>query len=356
MSEGDPRKFQLEDGGFWVLVVLVTLAFAWLIAPYFGAILWGVVAAILFDSVNRKLCVLLGGRRNLSASLTLLLIVALVIVPAFLLGLALVQEAASVYSQIQSGQVDFAGMLQRFLASLPEWARQRVTATDITDLDTLKNMFGGGVASGLQAIASQALDLGQGALKFLASLGVMLYLTYFLLRDGDTLGRKILPAIPLRSLERDALLRHFVVVVRATMKGTVVVAVVQGILGGTIFWALGIEGALLWGLLMGFFSLVPAVGTGAVWVPVAIYLLVTGSIWEGLILVGCGLFVIGLVDNLLRPILVGKDTRMPDFVVLIATLAGISIFGLNGFIVGPMIAALFMAVWSMVAEQRRQPG
>ncbi len=354
MGEGDPRKFQLEDGGFWALVVLVTLAFAWLIAPYFGAILWGVVAAILFDSVNRRLCAALGGRRNLSTSLTLLLIVALVIVPAFLLGLALVQEAASVYSQIQSGQVDFAGMLQRFLASLPEWARQRVSRADMNDLGALKDMFGGGVASGLQAIASQALNLGQGALKFLASLGVMLYLTYFLLRDGEALGRKVLPAIPLRSTERDALLRHFVVVVRATMKGTVVVAVVQGILGGTIFWALGIEGALLWGLLMGFFSLVPAVGTGAVWVPVAIYLLVTGSIWEGLILVGCGLFVIGLVDNLLRPILVGKDTRMPDFVVLIATLAGISLFGLNGFIVGPMIAALFMAVWSMVAEQRRQ--
>lgn len=354
MQDGEPRKFQLEDGGFLTLVVLVTIGFAWLIAPYFGAILWGVVAAILFAPVNRRLTVWLGGRTNLATTLTLLLIIAVVILPAFLLGFALVQEAVSVYSQIQSGQVDLPGMMQRFVASLPDWANRAVKSADMNDFNQLKEMFGGGVASGLQTIASRALNFGQGALKFLASLGVMLYLTYFLLRDGDALGRKILPAIPLRSAERDALLRHFVVVVRATMKGTVVVAVVQGCLGGLIFWTLGIEGALLWGLMMGFFSLVPAVGTGAVWVPVAIYLLVTGSVSEGLILVGFGILVIGMVDNLLRPILVGKETRMPDFVVLIATLSGLGIFGLNGFIIGPMIAALFMAVWSMVAEQRRQ--
>lgn len=354
MQDGEPRKFQFEDAGFLTLVVLVTLAFAWLIAPYFGAILWAVVAAILFDPVNRRLAVVLGGRKNLSTTLTLLLIVALVIIPALLLGFALVQEAVSVYNQIQSGQVDFPGMIQRFVASLPDWANRIARSASMNDLNELKDLFGGGVASGLQAIASRALNLGQGALKFLASLGVMLYLTYFLLRDGESLGRRILPAIPLRSAERDALLRHFVVVVRATMKGTVVVAVVQGCLGGLVFWILGIEGALLWGLMMGFFSLVPAVGTGAVWVPVAIYLLVTGSVSEGLILIGFGLLVIGMVDNLLRPILVGKETRMPDFVVLIATLSGLGIFGLNGFIVGPMIAALFMAVWSMVADQRRQ--
>ncbi|AZI36827.1 hypothetical protein NT2_05_04280 [Caenibius tardaugens NBRC 16725] len=354
MQDDEPRKFQFEDAGFLTLVVLVTLAFAWLIAPYFGAILWAVVAAILFDPVNRRLAVVLGGRKNLSTTLTLLLIVALVIIPALLLGFALVQEAVSVYNQIQSGQVDFPGMIQRFVASLPDWANRIARSASMNDLNELKDLFGGGVASGLQAIASRALNLGQGALKFLASLGVMLYLTYFLLRDGESLGRRILPAIPLRSAERDALLRHFVVVVRATMKGTVVVAVVQGCLGGLVFWILGIEGALLWGLMMGFFSLVPAVGTGAVWVPVAIYLLVTGSVSEGLILIGFGLLVIGMVDNLLRPILVGKETRMPDFVVLIATLSGLGIFGLNGFIVGPMIAALFMAVWSMVADQRRQ--
>ncbi|MFM5906219.1 MAG: AI-2E family transporter, partial [Novosphingobium sp.] len=115
---------------------------------------------------------------------------------------------------------------------------------------------------------------------------------------------------------------------------------------------LGVEGALLWGLLMGFFSLIPAAGTGIVWVPVAVYLLLTGSVWQGAVLVFCGIFVIGLVDNLLRPILVGKDTKLPDFVVLIATVAGLEIFGLTGFIIGPIIAALFIAVWEIVTHVR----
>ncbi len=124
--------------------------------------------------------------------------------------------------------------------------------------------------------------------------------------------------------------------------------------GGLIFWSLGIEAPILWGLLMGLFSLFPAVGTGIVWVPVAIYLLVAGSTTEGLVLTFCGLFVIGLIDNILRPILVGHDTKMPEFVVLIATVAGLKLMGLNGVIIGPIIAALFMAVWEITARTRPQ--
>jgi len=352
MNGRQTQGSRLEDGGFFVLVVLVTLAFFWLVAPYFGAILWGVVAAIVFAPVNRRLVVQLGGRRNLAALITILTILALVIVPAFLIAVSLVQEAAVIYGQLQSGQIDLAAMFNDFRAALPSWAQKQLDSTGLTDLEAARRMLGEGLSSGLQTIAARALLFGQGALSFLAALGVMLYLTYFLLRDGEEMGAKVKAAVPLRPDTRDALIRHFVVVVRATMKGTVVVAVIQGIVGGLIFWILGVEGALLWGLLMGFFSLVPAVGTGIIWVPVAIYLLATGSIWEGLTLAGCGIFVIGMIDNLLRPILVGKDTRMPDFVVLIATLAGLELFGLNGVIVGPMIAALFLAVWQLVAQLR----
>jgi predicted PurR-regulated permease PerM len=355
MDRRDKHGLQVEDGGFLAIVLLVTIAFVWLVAPFFGAILWGLVAAIVFAPVNRRMLVALDGRRNLAATATLLLILALVIAPAFLLGISLVQEAAALYGQLQSGQIDFVAIFENLRDALPRWARTMLDSTGLTDFEAVRRMLGASMASGLQSIASRALLFGQGALRFLASLGVMLYLTFFLLRDGETLGEKVKAAVPLRPELRDALIAHFIVVVRATMKGTIVVAIVQGILGGLIFWVLGVEGALLWGLLMGFFALVPAVGTGIVWLPVAIYLLLTGSIWEGLALIACGIFIIGLVDNLLRPILVGHDTRMPDFVVLIATLAGLELFGLNGVIVGPMIAALFIAVWKLVAESRGQP-
>ncbi|MDE8652679.1 AI-2E family transporter [Novosphingobium album (ex Liu et al. 2023)] len=352
MTGNHLRGLRLEDGGFLAVVLIVTLAFGWLIAPFFGAILWALVTAILFEPPTRKLAARLGGRHNVAAALMLLLILTLAIVPALLLGISLVQEAASLYVQINEGHIDFGTIFEQLRDALPRRLSELVDTYGLADIETLRRLFGGGVANGLQEIAARALVFGQGALSFLAALGVMLYLSFFLLRDGQRMGEFIKAAVPLRPELRDALIGHFIVVVRATMKGTVVVALMQGLVGGVIFWLLGIEGALLWGVLMGFFSLLPAVGTGIIWVPVAIYLFATGSFWQGAVLTGCGFFVIGLIDNLLRPILVGRDTRMPDFVVLIATLSGLQLFGLNGFIVGPVIASLFIAVWKMVAELR----
>ena len=143
--------------------------------------------------------------------------------------------------------------------------------------------------------------------------------------------------------------------IRATVKGNIAVAVTQGALGGVIFWILGIQGALLWAVLMAFLSLLPAVGAGLIWLPVAIYFLATGNIWQGVILVAFGVLVIGLVDNVLRPLLVGKDTKMPDYVVLISTLGGLSLFGINGFVIGPLIAAMFIATWALFAARDEDP-
>ncbi|WP_288484298.1 AI-2E family transporter [uncultured Novosphingobium sp.] len=352
MKDGETRSFRFEDGTFLVVVLIVTLLFGWLISSYFGAILWGLVAAILFEPATQRLAERMGGRKGLAAALVLLMILALIVMPALLLGSSLVQEAATLYDRIRSGQIDIPGMLSQLRNALPSGIRRFIDRQGLSDFESVRRMLGSGVASGLQDIASRALVVGQGALSFLAALGVMLYLTFFLLKDGRRYGNMVRTALPLRSDTRDRLIDHFVVVVRATMKGTVVVAVVQGVLGGVIFWLMGIEGALLWGTLMGFLSLLPAVGTGIIWVPVAIYLLVTGAYVKGAIMIFCGVFIIGLVDNLLRPILVGRDTRMPDFVVLIATLSGLELFGLTGFIVGPVIAALFIAVWNMAIEQR----
>lgn len=343
---------RLEDGGFLALVLLVTLAFAWLMGPYFGAILWGVVAAILFAPFNRRLTRKLNGHANLAAGLTILLILALVILPALLLAVSLVQEASALYERVQSGEIDFGRIFANLEAAVPPWARHGRIGDILPSLEEARAMIGNGLAQGLQGIAARALLLGQSALSVMAATGVMMYLTFFLLRDGDRLAMRIRDAVPLRPALRDHLARQFAVVVRATMKGSVVVAILQGLVGGVIFWLLGIEGALIWGLTMALFSLVPAVGTGIVWVPVAIYLFATGSMMEGAILTACGLFIIGMIDNILRPVLVGQETRMPDFVVLIATLSGLELFGLNGFIVGPVIAALFIAVWTTIAETR----
>ena len=203
---------------------------------------------------------------------------------------------------------------------------------------------------GSQVIAAQALSIGQGAADFALGLVVMLYLLFFLLRDGRALSRRIQDAIPLPPDKERDLISKFTTVIRATIKGSIFVALLQGALGGIIFWILGLPAPVLWGVVMGLLALLPAVGAALIWLPAAIYLLATGSIWQGVVLILFGALVIGLVDNILRPLLVGKDTKMPDYVVLISTLGGLATFGLNGFVIGPVIAAIFIAAWDIFSE------
>jgi predicted PurR-regulated permease PerM len=203
------------------------------------------------------------------------------------------------------------------------------------------------MAQGSQLVATQIYSLGQNTFEFLASLLIALYLAFFLIRDGRQLAHAIGAFIPLAPAHRKQLWHRFVTVVRATVKGNLLVAGIQGALGGLAFWFLGISGALLWAVLMAVLSLLPALGAAMVWLPVATYFLMTDTIWQGLSLTAWGVLVIGLVDNLLRPILVGKDTRMPDYVVMISTVGGMAVFGINGFVLGPLIAAMFISAWQI---------
>ena len=140
---------------------------------------------------------------------------------------------------------------------------------------------------------------------------------------------------------------------RATLKGSLLVGLVQGALGGLMFWILGIRAPFFWGVIMAMLSLLPLVGPAIVWAPAAIILMATGSVTKGIILVIGGVLAVGTVDNILRPLLVGRETRMPDYMILLSTLGGLSVFGMAGFVAGPVIAALFLSVWDMFAQEQR---
>jgi len=249
-------------------------------------------------------------------------------------------------------------VFQQVLDALPSWARDGLDHLGLTDLSAFKERLSAALVTGSKFIAAQALDIGKGTAGFFVSLAVMLYLLFFFVRDGEALAKRITNAIPLRPDQQRALIGKSTIVVRAMFKGNILIAAVQGALGGLIFWVLGIHAAVLWGVVMAFLSLLPAVGSAVIWLPVAVYLLATGSVWQGVVLILFGTFVMGLVDNLLRPMLVSKDTQMPGYLVLISTLGGIAVFGLNGFVLGPVIAALFIAVWDIfsTSRQARQDG
>lgn len=350
MSGQPDRRWTIEQGFQLLLVVVASVAFAWLVGPFLGAILWGVIAAILFAPLNARLLRVMPGRRSLAALAALIVIVTVVIVPAMLLGAALISEATAVYVRIEAGDINLGQTFITAERHLPDFVRRWLADLGLTNVAAVQAKISQGVASSFRILASQAFNVGQSALGLFLSLGVMLYLTFFLLRDGDALVAKIERCLPLATRQRRLLFERFVAVVRATIKGSVIVALLQGVIGGFVFWSLGIGGALLWGVAMGVFSLFPAIGTALIWVPVSLYLFITGDTWQAIALFLCGFFIISSVDNIVRPILVGRDARMPDYVVLIATLAGFQLMGFNGFVIGPVIAALFIAVWELFGD------
>jgi predicted PurR-regulated permease PerM len=344
-----------EDKVFLLLVVAVSLAFAWILWPFYGAVLWGTVTAIVFTPLYRRLRSSMGQRPNLAAFATVLIIVVLVILPLTLIAASVLQEAYGIYERVKSGELSVARYFRQVIDAMPAWATELFERFGLTNLGTVQERLFAGLATGGQFFAAQAINIGQSTLDFIVNLFVMLYLLFFLLRDGEELLRRVKNAFPLRADQQRALFTKFTVVIRATVKGDVVVALLQGALGGLIFWFLEIRPALLWAAVMAILALLPVVGTGLVWVPVAIYLLATGAIWQGVVLVLYGALVISLVDNILRPILIGKDTKIPDYVVLISTLGGIAAFGAHGFVIGPLIAAMFIAVWDIFSASRQSP-
>ncbi|AYM77602.1 AI-2E family transporter [Janthinobacterium agaricidamnosum] len=337
----------LHQKVFLLLLSIVTIGFGWILAPYAGAIFWGVILAILFAPVYRWLLAKTRGRAGLASLLTLLLIIVIVILPLSLISVSLVNQAASVVEMVRSGEITVAMFFNKIMAVLPQWLINLLERFNLTSLASLQDKLAEGATQVSQVVAVKAINVGLYTFEFLTSLCIMLYLLFFLMRDGSTLSARIKNAVPLSRKYKQRLFTNFTTVIRATVKGNILVAIAQGALGGLAFWFLDVPAPLLWAVLMAFLSLLPAVGAALVWAPVAAYFLATGAIWQGAGLAAFGVFVIGLVDNVLRPILVGKDTKMPDYVVLLSTVGGMALFGLNGFVIGPVVAALFIASWDL---------
>jgi predicted PurR-regulated permease PerM len=355
MSSPEPLNSPaLQNKALLWLVVIVTVLFSVVLSPLSGAVSWAVFLAIVFSWLQERSVLVCRGRRGWAAFATLLVIIVSVLLPTALLATSVTHEAAAFYQRFRSGDIQLSEYFQRSVDALPEWLRSTLDRFDLIDLATLQRKLVDAMGRSSEMLTSRAFTIGRGTLEFVVNFFVMLYLLFFLLRDGKALTAQMMRVLPLKPEYGKRLLDQFATVVRATVKGSFVVALVHGALGAVAFWFLGINGPVLWGALMAVLSLVPAVGAALVWGPVALYLLSTGSIAQALGLTAWGVIVIGSADNVLRPILVGKQTHLPDYVVLVATLGGLSVFGLNGFVIGPVIAAMFIVAWDIFAQARQE--
>lgn len=339
----------LENRAFLLLLALVTVAFAWTIRGFLLPVFWAIVLSVLFSPLFRRIRKWMRGYGTPASLATLLVVFLVVVVPLIGLGAAVTSEAVSVYQQVRTGQIDLTEPIQTVEDFLPR-VNRRADELGI-DFDGLRENITSGAVTASQTVASSLLSFGQQALQFTLLLAVTFYVLFFFIRDGEDLVAGLIRALPLGDPREKRLFSRFANVTRATIKGTFVVAAVQGTLGGAAFAVLGLGAPILWGMMMGICSLIPAVGSAIVWGPAAIYLLLVGSWGKALILVAFGAGVIGVVDNALRPILVGRDAGMPDYMILLSTLGGLAAFGVSGLVIGPVVAGFFLTVWEIFAEE-----
>lgn len=332
-------------------VLVMTLAYAIAFLALIGGFVEALLLAAVFSGIVYPQYLWFykytGERSSLSSLLTLLTSLVVVIVPAiFLLGL--VAEQA----------VNLAGMIKPWVASLdtssfsgeklPDWFPfADKLAPYSAEIPAKLAQLAGKISV---ILASSLGRLSEGAAIFFLNLFVMLYGMFVFLVSGPSLIRKIMDYTPLFESDKQKMVEVGLSVSRATVKGTLVIGVIQGMLGGVGFAVAGIESAAFWGAVMAVLSVVPGIGSMLVWAPAVIYLLMTGQVMVGLVLFLYCAGVVGTVDNFLRPVLVGRDTEMPDLLILLSTLGGLSLFGASGLVLGPILAALFLTVLTIYTK------
>jgi predicted PurR-regulated permease PerM len=352
MAHQPHRTDELQHASFLIILAVVSLLMAVIVLPFAQPLLWAGLSAIMFQPLYRRVLRQLRGRRNPAAGLTLLIIFFVLMVPAAWIASLVVQEALTLLATLQQQPLDLAVLFDQVYGMLPKVAQEAVNRSGWGNVTMVQARLQELLTQSAGVIAGQAVSIGSGALSFFLSFGVALYVMYFLLRDGERIGRTVLCAVPVERSIAERLAGRFLGIVRATIKGTGVVALVQGALGTITLTIAGVPSALLFGVIMAIFALVPVIGSGAVWVPAGLYLLLIGDYWQGLFVLLTGFFIISSADNVLRPILVGRDTGIPDWIILITTLGGISLVGISGIVLGPLVAGLFLASWSILREQR----
>ena len=333
-----------------LLVLSVSLLFLYMIRQYLMALFMAGLFSALLTPAYRKLCLRIGGREVTASIIMIVAVFVLILVPLSILVGIVVGQAMSVSQSVTPWIQEFANQpseLNRYLEKIPFYENLLPYRAMIVE------KLGQAVGNISTFLINSLSSVTKMTLNALIGIVIMIYSMFFLLMSGELLLRKILYFLPLRDEDEQLLLHRFTSVTVATLKGTMIIGIIQGTICGAAFALAGIQGAVFWGTVMAVLSFIPAFGTSLAWGPAMIILLFQGDYWGALILLAiCG-GIAGNIDNLLRPRLVGKDTQMHDLFVLFSTLGGISMFGILGIIIGPIIAALFITLWELYGKAFR---
>ncbi len=340
----DPTPMQFRRTFLLLLVAGITLLFLRMIEQYIMTLLMAGIVTGMAHPLYRRILRRVGGRRALASSLTILIVLLLVVIPVSgFLGIV-AAEAADIIRTIRPA-------IEQFLEQpnvVGEWVERLPFAEYIEPYQSQILIRLGDVVERMgDFVVTNIASVTTGTALFFLHVGIMLYAMFFFLVDGKALLDRILNYIPMREEDKRLLVDKFVSVTNASLWGALVIGIVQGSLAGAAFAVAGINGAVFWGTVMAVMSIIPLLGAAIVWVPGVIYLIAIGHIGAGVGLAIWCLIVVGLADNLIRPWLVGRGTQMPDLLVLLGIVGGLSLFGGIGLFIGPIVAALFVAVWDL---------
>jgi len=341
------QKFTLAKASVLLLLIGVLLLFFFMIKGFLMALLLSAIFSGVMYGTYEGLTRRLNGRKSAASLLTILIFVLVVVVPMAIFTIALVDQAMDAGENFIPAieerlanpdsfaeELEEFGLVQQFF---PE--KEKLIAT----LDKAVKALGGFVATGLSSVTT-------GAARFFFQAFIFLFAMYYFLLYGKHYINKLLYYLPLRTAEERILLDKFVTVTKSTLKGTLIIGVVQGGLGAIAMAAAGLDNTLFWGVVMAVLSMIPAIGPAVVWLPAGIFLLVGGHIPQSIGLILFGVIVIGNIDNFMRPRLMGRDTKLPDLMILVSTLGGLAFFGMSGIIIGPIVGALVLTMLEIYGE------
>lgn len=333
---------------FFVLILLgITVATFFLFQPFLSAIIMAAVLAATFHSPYQYL-LKKTKRPHVSSLLTCLLVLFVIVLPVVAITGLVANEINGFYQRVIMEDNFYQNHIAGFVNNLRN--------SRFVESVNLDNFFDQGqVSKSIEKITSGALGFIQAVYQNVASsviwIFVMFFTLYYFLVESKVIIKKVMYLSPLKDEYESTLTQKFSSMVRATLKGTLIVGVVQGILGGMMFAIAGVPSFAIWGIIMIVLSIIPAIGSGLVWLPVGVIMLFTGNIWQGIFILIFGSIVISFIDNILRPKLVGGDTAIHPLLVFFATLGGIISFGIMGFIIGPVIMALFLTLWDIYGKE-----
>ncbi|MGI8784268.1 MAG: AI-2E family transporter [Acidobacteriota bacterium] len=327
---------------FVVCCLFILYLFARVLEPFFTPLVFAVILATLFFRTYEKLSKRMGRRPNAAAAVMCLGITLVIILPLVALLIIVSQQIVDTYQNLQGGM---QGTLADFQAGRGTLGRAVESAERALHLDRAETREG--IKSALQTagafMAAHSLGILGGLAGLIMDFFITIFTLFFLFRDGRTLRKELGECVPLAPEYKERILESFAEVIRATFISTYVTGLVQGVLAGLIYWILGVPHAVLWAATTAVFSLVPVIGTAAVWVPITLFLMLTGHVVKGLVLVAAGSLLIGMVDNVVRPLVIqGTSKGMHVLLIFFGVLGGLSVFGFSGLVLGPVVVGLLL--------------